>query len=443
MELGVDTVEPQLRPTRQDPVSAPPARGRRGVGGFSMATSLAPPPTRPGPAPGTDQLITINKISVKQGLRDQPSETLAAITHELRQMLRLAVFKPLDASTLNVEQRRKAIYCSMFLKHKYSPDGEFVKCKARLVAGGNLQDKTLYGNMSSPTATPQAILVTAGIAARDDMFVATIDIGGAYLNADIAPTGIDVDMVIDAYLASILVALDPTLAKYLRPDGTLLVRLLKALYGTVEAAKLWYDLIVGLMLKVDFVPNPVERCILNRKGPSGKVLAVALYVDDLLVMCEDESEILWFKAYLESIFPEVTYHSGKVLNYVGMTLDFESIPGQLKVTMKQCIDDIINTARTGPAQSTPALHLFTVDLTGEHRLSSVDEAYYRTYVAKCLYLAKRARPELLLAISYLSTRVQRCTPRDLGKLARVIAYLRGEPDRGIVIIVLHSKHSSW
>ena len=115
-----------------------------------------------------------NIIPTKQGLREQPAETLAAITHELRQMLRLEVFKPIDHRALNPDQRSKVIYSSMFLKHKYTPQGVFVKCKARLVAGGNLQDKSLYANTSSPTASPTAILVTAGLAAKDNMKAATI-----------------------------------------------------------------------------------------------------------------------------------------------------------------------------------------------------------------------------------------------------------------------------
>ena len=395
-ESGVETERSGVGPTELGvqqstaiPPPAPAGRGRRGnAGGFSMATSLPAPASRVSGPTGSDQLVTINKISVKQGLRDQPTETLAAIKHELQQMLRLGVFRPMRAEDLTKEQRLRAIYCSMFLKHKYSPEGEFIKCKARLVAGGDLQDKSLYADMSSPTASPQDVLVTGGIAARDNMFAATIDIGGAYLNADISPTGVDVDMVIDAYLAAILVELDPSLAQYLRPNGTLLVRLVKALYGTVEAAKLWYDLIVGLMLKVHFKPNPVSRCVLNRKGPSGKVLTVVLYVDDLLVLCEDEGEILWFKRYLESIFPEVTYHSGKVLNYVGMTLDFASIPGQLKVTMKQSVDDILTTARESPVKLTPSsTDLFDIDPKST-LLGPADEAYFRTFVAKLLYYVK-------------------------------------------------------
>jgi hypothetical protein len=44
-------------------------------------------------------------------------------------------------------------------------------------------------------------------------------------------------------------------------------------------------------------------------------------------------------------------------------------------------------------------------------------------VAKLLYLAKRTRPEILTAISWLSSRVQSPTEEDLKKLNQVFGYL--------------------
>ena len=118
--LGVhDHVQPSL--------PSPSAMSSRRVSSvFSMSTSLAPPPQQRSSEP---PMVTI-KISAKQGLREQPAETLSAITHELRQMLRLEVFKPIDYRALNPDQRSKVIYSSMLLKHKYIPQGVFVKCKA-------------------------------------------------------------------------------------------------------------------------------------------------------------------------------------------------------------------------------------------------------------------------------------------------------------------------
>ena len=82
----------------------------------------------------------------------------------------------------------------MFLKDKYLASGEFERFKARLVAGGNQQDKGLYHDLSSPTVATSSVLSIAALAASEGRKVVAIDIGGAFLNADMAPTGVEVHM---------------------------------------------------------------------------------------------------------------------------------------------------------------------------------------------------------------------------------------------------------
>ena len=85
-----------------------------------------------------------------------------------------------------------------------------------------------------------------------------------YLNADLAPTGVVVHMVIDPYLTSILVELDPAYKAYVRTNGSVVVYLWKALYGTIEASKLWYDVIVNVIRDLRFAHNPFDKCVFNR-----------------------------------------------------------------------------------------------------------------------------------------------------------------------------------
>jgi hypothetical protein len=54
-------------------------------------------------------------------------------------------------------------------------------------------------------------------------------------------------------------------------------------------------------------------------------------------------------------------------------------------------------------------------------------------VAKLLYLGKRARPDILLAVAYLATRVHRCTKDELAKLVRLVRYLMETRDRGLLL----------
>ena len=58
------------------------------------------------------------------------------------------------------------------------------------------------------------------------------------------------------------------------------------------------------------------------------------------------------------------------------------------------------------AMSTPAAkHLFDSNPEAE-KLEDVKSEAYHHLVAKLLYLAKRSRPDILLAVSFMCTRVQ-------------------------------------
>jgi hypothetical protein len=65
----------------------------------------------------------------------------------------------------------------MFLKDKYLALGAFQKFKARLVAGGDQQDRTMYEDLSVPTAATANVFAMAALAALERRTVATVDIG--------------------------------------------------------------------------------------------------------------------------------------------------------------------------------------------------------------------------------------------------------------------------
>jgi hypothetical protein len=62
------------------------------------------------------------------------------------------------------------------------------------------------------------------------------DIGDAFLNASMKPTGIKVHMQLDPAMAAMLVKIAPEYAPFLEPSGSMVVELDKALYGCVEAS---------------------------------------------------------------------------------------------------------------------------------------------------------------------------------------------------------------
>jgi Reverse transcriptase (RNA-dependent DNA polymerase) len=372
-------------------------------------------------------------ISVTAALRDRRDEATPVIMAELKQMLDKRVWHGVHTQDLSKKQRSAIIRSSMFLKDKYLASGAFERFKARLVAGGNQQDKGLYEDLSSPTVATSSVLAIAAIAAAESRKVIAIDIGGAFLNADMAPTGVEVHMRLNRVMTSMLMQLDPSYEKYREPDDTVVVRLDKALYGCVEASLLWYNDLKSKLTADSFVENPYDRCVFNKIGKSGKQISIVLHVDDLMVTSESQDDLDTFGLYLKRVYPETRTTSGTILDYVGMTFDFTTA-GEVRVTMDKCIDDILSGCGVTTTKVTPGASVL-FDVRDAPKATESEAKWFHTHVAKILYLAKRVKPECLTAVAFLSTRVTMSDIDDLAKLRRLLGYIRHTRTRGIVLRV--------
>ena len=85
----------------------------------------------------------------------------------------------------------------------------------------------------------------------------------------------------------------------------------------------------------------------------------------------------------------------------------------------------------GIAKTPAADHLFEV-----RECELVDEEtadWFHRQTAKVLYLAKRTRPECLTAVAFLATRVTKCDSDNVGKLQRLLKYIRRTRSHGIIL----------
>jgi hypothetical protein len=271
------------------------------------------------------------------------------------------------------------------------------------------------------------------IAANEGRRVCAIDIGSAYLNAERSDAeGEEVVMEIEPFLVRILSKVAPEVTPYVDKDtGKLYVKLAKALYGTLDAAKLWYDKITGVLQDMGFERNIVDPCVFN-KMVNGKQLTILLYVDDLLAMCEQEGPIMEFVQSLKDKFDnDVKYSMERDLSYLGMHLKIEQ--GRIEISMKSYVEALINEySITGVAASPAKSNLFSIDKSSK-LLSESDRKVFHTIVCKLLYVAKRVRIDILLAVTFLTTRVQIATFQDQEKLMRVLKYLNSLKDITMVI----------
>lgn len=240
--------------------------------------------------------------------------------------------------------------------------------------------------------------------------VATCDIPGAFMQADVDEL---IHIRISGPMVENLCEIDPgRYTKYVvteRNEPVIYLALNKALYGTLQAALLFWKDLTGALQEWGFSLNPYDRCVAN-KTVNGKQLTVLWHVDDLKISHEDPQVVsdtidLLNKRYGQLTPITVTW--GKVHDYLGMTLDF-SVDGKCAIRMDDYVARVLDEApreMEGHAETPAGEHLFNVNPQGSP-LSSADKDTFHTFVAKLLFLGKRARPDILTAVSFLCTRTQ-------------------------------------
>lgn len=364
----------------------------------------------------------VNHMTVKRGLAEYGDPAHKAVVAEMKQLfIDKQAFSPVKRQDLTEDQRKKIIRSFMFLKAKYDGMGNFEKIKARLVANGSQQDLKPKIETASPTVAMDSVMMCLSIAAKERRQVATADIGGAYLNAEM--TGEEVLMELEPTLTEVVNTFLPSVKPFVDQHGKLVVRLDKALYGCVQSALLWYETLADYLKSLGFAPNKYDPCVWNVNW-NGNQITVMLYVDDLLITCKSDKAIDWLLKKLEQRFVDVKNSRAQDLSYLGMHIRWGGEqPGVIKVSMEAYTRQVVEEFQvTGSASSPAEAGIFELD--DSLKLGERDRKQFHTIVAKLLYLANRTRPDIMLAISFLTTRVTCATMSDRKKLWRVLKYLR-------------------
>jgi hypothetical protein len=121
--------------------------------------------------------------------------------------------------------------------------------------------------------------------------------------------------------------------------------------------------------------------------------------------------------------------------FLGMRIRYDKHAKTATITMKAYLQEAIKESGMGIHRTvpTPARKiLFEVDESAT-RLDTAEAMTFHSVVAKLLYVSTRARMDLLLAISFLSTRVSKSTVQDRAKLKRVLEYISGTMEQSYTL----------
>ena len=172
--------------------------------------------------------------------------------------------------------------------------------------------------------------------------------------------------------------------------------------------------------------NPYDLCVANCMIKKGKQCTIAWYVDDTKISHEDPKVVSMIIDKPKERFDKMTVTRGKEHSFLGMNIKYteqRTTEISMKCYLKEAIEeskmDIMGTANT-PATQT----LFEVD-DASPLLNKDDAETFHSVVAKLLYVATRARMDILLAVGFLCSRVSKSTEQDKQKLKRLLQYIKG------------------
>jgi Reverse transcriptase (RNA-dependent DNA polymerase) len=290
--------------------------------------------------------------------------------------------------------------------------GFVVRFKARLVALGNWQRPGIdFVETFAPVARMSSFRMVLGLAAELNLQVYGGDINTAYLNAK---------LTIPQYVKGIEGFPCST-------RGHIYI-VKKALYGLRQAGREWNDELNGWLLSHGFNRNSTEPCLYYRIDED-VIMIVLVYVDDILCATNNEdSKIKLFSMLGEDYGIK---DQGLLCEYLGVEITQSAT--EIKICQSKYAKEIVekfgyeNAHSVGnPMETTSRL------IPGDATDKTDSDFDYRAAIGMLMYLATSTRPDLAYSMSQLSRFVANPTLKHIGTVKRVLRYLVGTLDKGIM-----------
>lgn len=303
------------------------------------------------------------------------------------------------------DSNQKLTDCRWVFKKKVNVDGVVVRYKARLVARGFIQVYGVdYTETFSPVMRLQSFRMMMAVAAAKQLKMKFFDVTTAFLNGE---------------LEERVVMKQPEGFS----DGSGRVCLLRrSLYGLKQAPRYWNKKFTDVISKFGLAQSKNDPCVFVRrgKGSDHPTLVVGIYVDDGIILAEDEEEIEQLLVHLKEEF-SMKVHDGD--QFLGMEI-------------KRHEDGHISIGQRGYAERMVARYKmedsFPVSTPIDHNrslcsLSNSSEIKfpYRSAVGSLNYLAVTTRPDISFAVGVAGRHLEDPSAADVKGAKRILSYVKG------------------
>lgn len=193
----------------------------------------------------------------------------------------------------------------------------------------------------------------------------------------------------------------------------------KSLYGLKQPAKCWNERIHDLLTSLGFRRGNADMCFYSNKV-DGKLVYLLLYVDDIVISCEDKDKIHDIIAQIKKSF-NIT-NLGPISMFLGIQVEKYS-DGNYSIHQENYINKILqdyNMEDCKPSKTPMDCGYYKLD--AEKLLASNE--LYRRMIGSLLYLSTHTRPDIAACVSILCRKVNNPSSTDFVEIKRILRYLQ-------------------
>ena len=229
-----------------------------------------------------------------------------------------------------------------------------IRLRGRWVGGGHRQKRSpILHERNAPTARSATHSLLLAIASKEGRKLQVGDIPSAYLQAEHKPAnGQPVHIIADKHTTGIIIKTHPEYKDYALPNGTMILRVDKAMYGLVESAWLWYKELEKHLTSIGYTVSASDRALFYKKTFKDGVCVASniasVHVDDIASAAtpNEEGHALEqeFWDSMEKKWPGIKRQSGPFYRHLSWNLHQD--PQTMKITKSQrdYILEIIKTS---------------------------------------------------------------------------------------------------
>ena len=316
-----------------------------------------------------------------------------------------------------------------------------IKIKGRWVGGGHRQSRAeALAERVAPTARGTTHSIIMAIAAFEGRRLQIGDIPAAYLQADHVPSnGKPVYIVADKHTTALVVQAYPDTAAMVRPNGTMILLVAKAMYGLIESAWLWYKELERHLVSIGYTVSDHDRGLFyKRTYANGKCVAsnfASVHVDDIASAATNnaagvELELEFWNS-MEAKWPGIKRQSGPHYKHLSWNIYQDPTTMEIRKSQKDYLLDVVKASGVDKEQRLPCrCDLLTSDPAAP-LLPAQGVRNYRSTLQKIAY-AREGRPDFDFAVSPLQSKHSEPTEQDWNDLGHLLGYIKRFPEREII-----------